>query len=81
MSNSERQFAIIKRPSRAIAEKIVSNLRGDLNRVASRLAEIARKPLSTADFIELKKLRIEAARLRAAERIYLTAETVTTKGE
>lgn len=73
MHNFERELAIVRRPSREIAEKLVSNLRADLDRVAGRVAEIARKPLTAADFVELKRLRVEAARLRQAERLYKLA--------
>jgi len=54
MSNTERILAIVRRPSRDIAEAIVSKL-------AARAAELVRKPsLTTDELKELKRLRENA---------------------
>jgi hypothetical protein len=68
MSTFNRELAIVKRPSRAIAEKIVSSLAGDL-------AELMRKTQLSKD--EIKELK----RLRDAARAYRYVATLTTNGD
>lgn len=60
MSNTQRVFAIIKRPSEDIARAIVDSMAGEM------AALIRRGQISRAESDELTMLREEARRYRAS---------------